>query len=188
MIGRVSLMLVLMHMLWGGTAQAEPALTGKVTELQAQGQSDSAVLASLPENTRVEVLGRKGAWSQVRTSAGQSGWVRMLSLKPEGVAAAPAQGSNALGTVSNLLSAGRGTNTATVTTGVRGLSEEDLQRAQANPAELEKAQRFRADRIAAQDFARRGNLAPAKVDELSELRGPNGPARSTEQHHNQEGR
>jgi len=164
----------LMFLLAAGAAQAESALTMKAAELQAQAQSDSAVVASLPESTRVEVLGRKGAWSQVRTAAGQSGWVRMLNLKPEGAAAQPAPGSGALGAVGSLLSAGRGTNTATVTTGVRGLSEEDLQRAQANPAELEKALRFRADRDAAQDFARRGNLVPAKVGELGE------PARAGE--------
>ncbi|WP_194721281.1 SH3 domain-containing protein [Noviherbaspirillum malthae] len=165
---------VLMLLLAAGAAQAESALTMKAIDLQAQPQSDSAVVASLPESARVEVLGRRGAWSQVKTAAGHSGWVRMLSLKPESAAAQPAPGSGALGAVGSLLSAGRSTNTATVTTGVRGLSEEDLQRAQANPAELEKAQRFRADRNAAQDFARRGNLVPAKVDEFGE------PARSGE--------
>lgn len=157
----------LLLLLAAGVAQAEPALTSKTTELMAQAQSDSAVVAGLPENTRVEVLGRKGAWNQVRTAAGQTGWVRMLILKPEG-GAQPPQGSSPLGAINNLLSAGRGTNAATVTTGVRGLSEEDLQRAQANPAELDKAQRLRADRSAAQDFARRSNLTPAKVDDLTE--------------------
>lgn len=155
-------------LLLAGVAQAEPALTVRATDLQAQAQSDSAVVASLPENARVEVLGRKGAWSQVRTAAGQSGWVRMLGLKPETGTVAPQPGGGPLGAVGSLLSAGRSTNTATVTTGVRGLSEEDLQRAQANPAELDKAQRLRADRGAAQDFARRSKLAPANVDELGE--------------------
>ncbi|MEC4719323.1 SH3 domain-containing protein [Noviherbaspirillum sp. CPCC 100848] len=164
----------LLFLLAAGAAQAQPALTNKATDLQAQAQSDSAVVAGLPENTRVEVLARKGAWSQVRTAAGQNGWVRMLNLKPEGTGTAQ-QGSSPLGAINNLLSAGRSTNAATVTTGVRGLSEEDLQRAQADFTELEKVQRLRADRAAAHDFARRSKLTPTNVDEL------NDPARSVGQ-------
>jgi hypothetical protein len=159
-------------LLAAGAAHAESALTSRSTELQAQAQSDAASIASLPENTRVDVLLRKGAWTQVKIASGQSGWVRMLALKPEGASATvPASGaasSNPLSALNNLLSSGRTSNSATVTTGVRGLSEEDLQRAQANPAELDKAQRFVADRNAAQSFAQRSKLSPLKVDYLAE--------------------
>lgn len=161
-------------LLTAGAAHAESALTSRSTELQAQAQSDAASIANLPENTRVDVLVRRGAWTQVKTAAGQSGWVRMLALKPENTSAAstshpgPGAASNPLGALNNLLSSGRTSNSATVTTGVRGLSEEDLQQAQANPAELDKAQRFVADRNAAQSFAQRSNLSPLKVDYLAE--------------------
>lgn len=162
-------------LLTAAAAHAESALTSRATELQAQAQSDAASIANLPENTRVEVLVRKGAWTQVKTAAGQSGWVRMLALKPESGSTAgsashsvPGTTNNPLGALNNLLSSGRTSNSATVTTGVRGLSEEDLQQAQANPAELDKAQRFVADRNAAQSFAQRSNLSPLKVDYLAE--------------------
>jgi len=158
-------MLVLAGLLAAGIVQAEPALTGRATELMAQAQSDAAVVASLPENTRVEVLGRKGAWSEVRTASGQSGWLRMAMLKPTNAAAAPSS-SNAIGTLQNLLSSGRTSNTATVTTGVRGLSEKDLQNAQANPAELEKMQQFAVDRRTAAGFAQRNRLVPQSLEEL----------------------
>ena len=152
-----------------GAAHTEPALTSRTAELQAQPQSDAATVATLAENTRVEVLARKGAWSQVKTASGQSGWVRMLSLKPEGGAQqAPAPSANPVGALGNLLTAGRSSNTATVTTGVRGLSEEDLQNAQANPAEVEKMQKYAVDKSAAQAFAQRSKLVPAKVDYLPE--------------------
>lgn len=159
--------MALAGLLAAGAALAESALTNRATALQAQAQSDAATIASLPENTRVEVLARKGAWSQVK-AGGQTGWVRMMSLKPEGaVQQAPASG-NPLGGLGSLLSAGRTSNSATVTTGVRGLGEEDLQNAQANPAELEKMQRYSVDRNTAQAFALRSRLAPAKVDYLPE--------------------
>ncbi|NEX62932.1 SH3 domain-containing protein [Noviherbaspirillum galbum] len=154
-----------------GLAQAESAVTTRAAELQSLGQADSDIVARLPENTRVEVMARQGAWRQVKTGAGQSGWVRMLSLRPENAIAAPAPAggaSGAMNAINGLLTAGRTSNTATVTTGVRGLSEEDLQRAQANPAEFEKLQRFGTDRNAAQDFAQRSRLTPARVDYLGE--------------------
>lgn len=158
-------MLALSCLLATAIAQAEPALTGRATELMAQAQSDATVVASLPENSRVEVLVRKGAWSEVRTATGQSGWVRMTTLKPVTAAAAPSS-NNPLGALQNLLSAGRTSNTATVTTGVRGLSEKDLQNAQANPAELERMQQFAVDRRAAEGFGQRNKLIPQQVEEL----------------------
>jgi len=150
--------------LLAAAAHAETALTGRATELQAQPQSDAATLATLPENSRVEVLSRKGAWSQVKTAGGQTGWVRMLSLKAEGGAQSPA--ANPAGALGGLLGAGRTSNTATVTTGVRGLSEEDLQNAQANPAEVDRMQKYAVDKNAAQVFAQRSKLNAAKVDYL----------------------
>jgi uncharacterized protein YgiM (DUF1202 family) len=156
--------------LLAGAAHAETALTTRSTELQSQPQSDAATVATLTENTKVEVLTRKGAWSQVKTASGQTGWVRMLTLKPEGAAqqAPAASGSNPIGALGGLLTAGRTSNTATVTTGVRGLSEEDLQNAQANPAEVEKMQRYSADKPSAQAFAQRSKLTPVAVDYLPE--------------------
>lgn len=156
---------VLAGLLAAGIVQAEPAVTGRATELMAQGQSDAPIVASLPENTRVDVIGRKGAWSEVRTASGQGGWVRMTVLKPASALAAPSA-SNPIGALQNLLSSGRTSNTATVTTGVRGLGEQDIQNAQANPAELEKMQQFAVDRRAAEGFAQRNRLVPKHLEEL----------------------
>ncbi|WP_420474923.1 SH3 domain-containing protein [Noviherbaspirillum sp. ST9] len=158
--------LLMLAGLLAGAAWAESALTTRSTELQAQPQSDSAVITTLSENTKVEVLARKGAWSQVKTATGQTGWVRMLSLKPEASGQSAPASSNPAGALGNLLTAGRTSNTGTVTTGVRGLSEEDLQNAQANPAEVEKMQKFSVDKNAAQSFAQRGKLTPVKVEYL----------------------
>lgn len=154
--------------LLAGAAHAEPALTSRSTELQAQPQSDSTIVATLGENTKVDVLTRKGAWSQVKTSTGQAGWVRMLNLRPESGAQQSPASTNPVGALGNLLTAGRTSNTSTVTTGVRGLSEEDLQNAQVNPAELEKMQKFGVDKSAAQSFADKSRLVPVKVDYLPE--------------------
>ncbi len=157
-------------MLVASAAQAEPALTNRATELLAQAQSDAARLVSLPENSRVEVVKRSGAWSEVKTATGQAGWLRMMHLKSEGNAggshAQKPSTPKAGGALASLLGSGRTTNNATVTTGVRGLQEEDLQRARPNPEELKKMQKLAVARDAAQAFAQRSKLVPAHVDYL----------------------
>jgi hypothetical protein len=170
---------MLIALLVTGVSHAESALTVRVTDLQAQAQSDAATLATLPENTKVDVLRRIGAWDEVKTAAGQTGWVRMLNLRFDvnGSKANGAAGS--LNALSGLLSTGRTSNTATVTTGVRGLTEEDLKNAKANPAELEKMQRFAADKTTAERFAQRTKLAAAKVEYLQESAATTAPASAT---------
>ena len=140
-------MLALAMLLAAAAARAENALTVQPTELRADAQSDAAALATLPQHARVEVLGRKGAWSEVRAANGQRGWVRIAVLKAE--AGAPAAGAPA-GALDKLLSTGRTSNTATVTTGVRGLPREERTEAQGDPDELLRAREFARDKAAAQ--------------------------------------
>jgi hypothetical protein len=156
-------------MLLASAAHAEPATTSKATDLLAQAFADAATVASLPADTKVEVLRRSGAWSEVKTAAGQTGWVRMLALKfGDGTAKQAAGGGNSLAALGGLLSAGRTSNTATVTTGVKGLDAETLQNAQPNPEELKKLKKFVADKPAAQSFAQHNKLAATKIDYLPE--------------------
>lgn len=164
------LQLLLPALLTVSAACAEPAQTTRDTELQAQAQADAATLATLPQNTQVDVLRRSGAWSEIKTATGQTGWVRMLSLKLEGAGAVPsvaASGTaNPIGALGNLLVSGRSSNSATVTTGVRGLTEEDLKNAQANPSELEKMKKFAIGKTAAQTFAQRTKVTPTRIEYL----------------------
>jgi hypothetical protein len=129
-------------------ARAESAHTIRATELHADSQSDAATLATVPENSSLDVLQRRGAWTQVKLAGGQTGWVRMLNLRFEAASASGAAGGGA------------------DTTGVRGLNEEDLNHAQANPAELQKMLKFTTDKSTAQAFAQRSKLNATKVPYL----------------------
>lgn len=155
-------------MLVASAAHAESATTSKPTDLLAQAFADAKTVTSLPADTKVEVLKRNGAWTEVKTPAGQTGWVRMLSLRFGDGAAKQDAGAGAIGALGSLLSAGRTSNTATVTTGVKGLDAETLQNAQANPDELKKLEKFKASKAAAQSFAQHSKLAASKVDYLPE--------------------
>lgn len=153
--------------------QAEPALTNRATDVLAQPQSDAGKLASLAENDKVEVLRRSGAWSEVKTSAGKTGWVRMMHLKPANAAASGASASSNPGNaLASLLNSGRTSNSATVTTGVKGLQEEDLQRARANPEEFRKMQKYTMAKDAGASFARNSKLSAAHLDYLQDRATP----------------
>lgn len=151
-------------------AQAEPALTNRATDVLVQPQSDASKLASLAKNDKVEVLQRSGAWSEVKTSAGKTGWIRMMHLVPAGSgadkpgSAAPSQ-VNAL---AGLQGSGRTSNNATVTTGVRGLRESDLQRARPNPEEFQRMQKHAVAKEAGLTFAQRNRIASARVEYLQD--------------------
>jgi hypothetical protein len=145
-------------------AYADSAHTIRATELHAESQSDAATLASIPENTVLDVLQRRGAWSQVKAGA-QTGWVRMLDLRFDvkpGTSSASGS-SNPVSGLNGLLASGRTANSGTDTTGVRGMTEEDLNKAQANPAEFQKMQAYASDKNTAIAFGKRAKLAQSNV-------------------------
>jgi hypothetical protein len=141
-------------------ALAEPATVLRATELKQEPATDAATVAALPENAAVDALERKGGWTRVKTASGE-GWVRMLSLRFGGASAAKPGASG----VSQLFTVARtGSSGTQVTTGVRGLDEQQLAAAQPNPAELAKLEGFAADRDAAAGFAAQGNLEAKPVE------------------------
>ena len=128
----------------------------RATELKQEPASDAATVATLPENTAVDALERKGGWTRVKAGAGE-GWVRMLALRFGG---APPP-SRARAASSQLFNVARtGTSGTQVTTGVRGLDAEQIANAQPNPAELAKLQGFAADRGRRRELRRAGQAAP----------------------------
>ena len=145
---------------------AETGYTIRPTELKAKPFTDAQTVATLPEKAQVEILVRKGAWMQVRTGTRSEtghpeGWVRMLSLRLGDPNRQPSGGGI-------LAAIGVGARPspqtgATVTTGVRGFSEEDLKQAKPNPAELQKMESFSASAAQAAQLAEAGKLAPREV-------------------------
>ena len=147
-------------------SHAEPAHTIHPTELHADSQSDAATVATLPQDTALEVVQRRGAWSQVKAGS-QTGWVRMLNLRfdAKGGSGSTAS-SNPLAGIGGLLNSGRTSNSGTDTTGVRGMTEEDLKNATPNPAEFQKMQKLATTKAAAQTFGAHSKLVVNKVSYL----------------------
>jgi hypothetical protein len=141
----------------------DQAFTNRATELKEKGDAQSKTVASLAENTAVKVLGRGGGYTQVEAN-GQRGWVRAFHLRfPATIEKGESGGG--LASFTSIFGGGREQKQATIgTTGIRGLSPEDLKNAAPDAAALAKAQSYRSDKPAAERFARDGKLADVKVD------------------------
>jgi hypothetical protein len=107
-------------------------------------------------------VARQGGWMQVKSRDVKSGWVRMLSVRLGSPDAKPQTGGNLLSAI-GVGTRPRTTSTATVTTGVRGFSEEDLANAKPNPAEVEKMKGYSVSPEVAGEFAKSGQLAAQQV-------------------------
>ena len=147
-----------------GLAQAaDVAYTIRATELKARPYSDAVTLARLPQRTRVVVVGRRSSWMQVQAE-GSNGWVKMLSLKFN--SAESKSSDSGLATLFNVASSGG--SGRSVTTGVRGLSEQDLKDAKPNPKALQAMEDFAVDGSEAQKFARSGKLSSQNIRYIPE--------------------
>lgn len=107
----------------------QPGRVARTTDLRDKPANDGAMLKVVQANTVVEVAERQGGWYKV-TVDGASGWMRISAIRfGTTVASSGGGGGSAL----SFLQSGRSAVTSgTVTTGVRGLSEETLQKAEPN--------------------------------------------------------
>ena len=142
----------------------EQAFTNRSTELKDRGASDGATLRTLPENTELKVLARGGGWTRV-DAGGQQGWVRVFHLRFPATADTASASGGGLASLSSALGFGRSRSqqTTIATTGVRGLSQEDLKNASPDGEALKRMQSFRADQAAAERFAREGKLSAVDI-------------------------
>ena len=142
----------------------DQAVTGRATDLRERNATDGRSLASLPENTPVKVISRAGAWTKVETG-GKSGWVNAFHLRFP-VAVEKSSSGGGLAAVTSMFGGGSRSNQPTIaTTGIRGLSPEDLKNSKPDAAAFQKAQTYRADKPAAERFAREGKLASVNVED-----------------------
>jgi hypothetical protein len=143
----------------------DQAFTNRSTELKEKPDVAAATLATLPENTGVKVVARAGAWTRIE-AAGRSGFVRVFHLRfPATVeGGASSGGSNPLSAIGGFFSGQKPDERAKLaSTGVRGLSKDDVKNASPDEAALKSMQSYRADRPGSERFAREGKLAAVKV-------------------------
>jgi hypothetical protein len=142
-------------------AAGEAGTALKTDNLMAEPFRDAKIVGSLSTGDKVEIMKKQDGWFQVKSAKG-SGWVRMLSIRLGEARKGTVDATGLLG-----LASGRaGTGKVVATTGIRGLSEEDLKAAKYNEPELKKAESYSVTRAEAQKFAAEGKLTARKVEYL----------------------
>ena len=130
---------------------ADTGVVLKPDQLRADAFSDAKVVGNVNKNDAVDIVNKKGAWLQIK-SAGKTGWVRLLTVKRNS-----AGGNNVAGVVG--VATGRnGTGKVVSTTGIRGLSAEDLKTAQFNEAETAKLESYTVSADQVKQYAASGGL------------------------------
>jgi hypothetical protein len=141
------------HALAGDSATAI-----KTDTLRAEPFADAKTVGSINKNDSVEILTKKGAWLKVKSKK-STGWVRLLSVKRGG---ASTSGSG----LSDIASGRTGTGKVVSTTGIRGLSAEELKAAKFNEDEMKKMESYQTSASDAKNYAAAGGLSANKMSYL----------------------
>ena len=122
-------------------------------ELRVAPEASAKVLGRFAKGVSVRILASQGGWTQV-TGNGQTGWVRVLSVRAatSGQAGADLAGLVETGTTS------RDPGKIVAVAGVRGLDEETLQAATVNPDEVRLLESYALGRAEAEQFAQAAGL------------------------------
>lgn len=125
---------------------------------------DAKPSGSLGANLRVDVLERRGAWLRI-ASGDKNGWARLHQIRlGEG---AEQKGSSGFAALWNVGTTGRsGTQGIVATTGIRGMSADQLKDAKPNPEEVKKLEHYRANDQQARQLATAAGLKEKDVAAL----------------------
>ena len=141
---------------------ADRGVVIRAGDIKVQPFIDAAPAATVAANDAVTVIDRKGAWMQVQ-AAGKTGWIRMLNVRLAAGDGTVAKKNEFGSTVAALRT---GSSGKTVTTGVKGLGEEDLRNASVNFAELDKLGALAVDPGEATAIAGKSGLKESQVEYL----------------------
>jgi hypothetical protein len=153
-------------------AQTDTLWVKRNVELRQSPDPASASLGPLAAKSMLTRMpARQGAWIQVKTTAGKTGWIHMFdassSTAPSAAATATA---DTLRGFTNFLTGGgpsRSVSTNTATAGIRGLDAEDIANAQPNLGALSKTESLRQNAEQARQFAQDLSLTSRTVEPLT---------------------
>ncbi|WP_137940111.1 hypothetical protein [Chitinivorax sp. B] len=136
---------------WQPPSRADDvAVTVRDTVLRQEPSPSAAAVMNLVRDKSVMLQKRQGGWYQAVVEQ-RTGWVKLLDVRLSDAGARP-RGGQDLATVLT------GRTAATPTTGVRGLDEEKLRRAQPNLPEVARMEALTVSPAEANRFAQEGGL------------------------------
>src|SRR5512144_168373 len=120
-INRIGLAALLWLLMQSAVLAGETGTALKADAMRKEPYGDAKTVATLAVGDKVDILKKSGGWLQVKSAKGK-GWVRMLSVRRGDAKKGSGDAAGLLG-----LASGRaGTGKVVATTGIRGLSEEEL--------------------------------------------------------------
>ena len=152
--------------LWAALLAAAPAAAQQVTleresPLYAEPRLEASQVAQLKSGATGEVIGKQGAWLNIKTPTG-AGWLFSFNVRfPSQQAGA---GDSGAGSAAGRLFGPRRDVSVTSTIGIRGIGEEDLKQASFNAEQMKLLDGYAATKEKAESGARASGLAPVSVD------------------------
>jgi len=147
-------------------AAAEQVTVERESKLYAEPRLDAPTESVLEAGTTAEVVGKSGAWLNVKTPSA-TGWVFSFNVRfsvgsPDAAPSTSGGGDSAIG---RIFGPERGVN-VTSTIGIRGLDTEDLRQAQFNAEQMKLLDGYAVQKDAAAQNASGKGLAPVQVEYL----------------------
>lgn len=147
-------------------ATNQPATTVTDTSVRKLPSFQAPIVKSLKKNSPVQLRQRQGGWYEVMVD-NAIGWLPILAVRLAPINIGHRTGSG----VGKLLATfSRGPQAIAASTGVRGLSAQDIKRARPNFAALNYMLKLRVSADAAADWARRHQRHPHPVPYIEEVR------------------
>jgi SH3-like domain-containing protein len=134
----------------------------KADSLRAEPFADAKTSGNINRGEALEIITKQGAWLKVKNKK-NTGWVRILSVKRSAASVT----SNSASDVLSMASGRAGTGNVVATTGVRGLSSEDLKSAKFNESEVKLMESQTQTSAQAREFATNGRLKSLSMSYLS---------------------
>lgn len=145
---------------------AESGSALKDDQLRSDPFADAKTTGSIKRGQSVDIVEKKGAWLKI--SAGSNkGWVRLLSVKRGSSTGSGSSASDVL----NVASGRAGTGKVVATTGIRGLSAEELKSASFNEAEVQQLERYTQTSDQGNGFANQAGLSAVSFKLLKAPKG-----------------
>jgi len=145
-------------------ASGKPGYIKRDTSLYAEPFKDAEVLVSLPVNTGLSIIKRKGGWYQVNAND-QTGWVRLVTVRLGKVRTSESgsSGGDAIELLGGLATGREKSSEVTTASAVKGLGEEDLRDATPDTDAIDELDEFAADEQAGLEAAEQAGLKPVDI-------------------------
>jgi len=148
-------------LLAAASAAAQQVTLERDSPLYAEPRLDASQVTQLKLGATGEVIGKQGAWLNLKTPGG-GGWLFSFNVRFQSQQAGA--GDSGAGSTAGRLFGPRRSASVTSTIGIRGIEEEDLKQASFNADQMKLLDGYVATQQAAEQGARASGLAPASVE------------------------